>query len=60
MNDDLKRYARSKGVYLWQVADVLTVSEATIYRRLRHAMKDDERAAFVAAVDKITKERAGV
>lgn len=57
MNEELKRYARVQGVYLWQVADKLAISEATVYRRLRHVMSDEEHAAFIAAVDAIVEER---
>ena len=57
MNEELKRYARSQGVYLWQIADKLAMSEATVYRRLRHVISDEEHAAFVAAVHEIIEER---
>ncbi len=57
MNTDLKNYARGKGLYLWQVAERLGITEFTLSRKLRHALKDEEHAAFIAAVDAIVEER---
>lgn len=51
INTDLKQYAKKKGVHLWQVADALGISEATIIRKMRHELSDVEQARFIAAVD---------
>ena len=57
MNQDLKWYARGKGVYLWQVAERLGITEYSLSRKLRHTLNDKEHAAFVSAVDAIVEER---
>lgn len=41
-NELIKTAMKDLGVYRWQLADMLGVSEMTVYRMLRHEMSDEE------------------
>lgn len=57
-NQIIRDYARSKGVYLYEVAEVLNISEPTITRRLRVEMSDDEKRDIIAIIDRIAVDHA--
>lgn len=54
-NEDLREKARKAGVFLWQIAGHMGMSEPTLTRHLRVPMPEDERAAFLRALDDLTK-----
>ena len=58
-NTELRAYAKEKRVFLWQVADAIGVSEATLIRWFRFPLSEDKKAAFIKAVDELSKEREG-
>jgi hypothetical protein len=55
-NDDVRWFVRTKGLYLWQVADQLGVSEITLIRWLRKPLKDDKKQAIMNAVNELEKK----
>lgn len=57
-NESCRRHAKNNGVYLWQVADRLGISESALTKKIRHEFSDKDREAFINAVDQIVKERA--
>ena len=52
-NQDIKSYAKSKGVSLWQIGDVKGVSECTIIRWLRHELPERDKAEFIRIIDEL-------
>lgn len=52
-NQDLRNYARTKKVALWQIASAYGVHEMTLIGRLRKPFDADERKKFVEVVDSI-------
>ena len=57
-NLDIRASARGKGVYLYEVASVLGISEPTIMRWLRAELTDERRAAILEAIDRVAASRA--
>lgn len=43
MNQDIKNAIYMNGLRHWQVADALGINEATLSRKLRHEIPDDEK-----------------
>lgn len=58
-NIELRAYAKEKNVFLWQIADALNIAEPTLLRWLRFPLPEDKKAAFIKAVDEISKESEG-
>ena len=58
-NTELRAYAKEKNVFLWQIADALNIAEPTLLRWLRFPLPEDKKAAFIKAVDELSKEREG-
>lgn len=58
-NQELRDYAESKNVYLWQIAGSMGVCEMTLLRWLRFPLPDDKKAAFIKAVDSIAGRKGG-
>lgn len=52
-NDDIRLFVRQKGLYLWQVADQLGVSEITLIRWLRKPLKEEKKQAIINAVNEL-------
>ena len=57
-NDLIRAAAKTSGVFLWQIAAELGVSEATITRRLRVELDKPERERFVSVIGEIRKAKA--
>lgn len=57
-NDDLKALAKSNGVFLYEVADRLNVSEPTLIRWLRHQLTPTKREQIVDAITNVAKDKA--
>ena len=52
-NQDIRDYARTKKVYLYEVATACGVSEPTIMRKLRVEMTDEEKREIYATIDRL-------
>lgn len=57
-NAETRAEAKNKGVFLWEIADKLCVSEPTITRKLRRELPDEEKQKIFAVIDEIAKEKA--
>ncbi|EMI11235.1 hypothetical protein [Anoxybacillus gonensis] len=55
-NADVRLFVKNKGVYLWQVAEQLKISEATLIRWLRKPLRDDKKQAIINAVNELEKK----
>lgn len=53
-NQELRDYAKSKKVALWQIAAAYGVHEMTLIGRLRKPFDADETKKFVGVVDSIS------
>lgn len=53
-NIEIKSYARSKNVYLWEIADKLGISDATMSRKLRYELSGEEKELIVSIIDEIS------
>lgn len=58
-NMDIRHIARKKKVRMWQLADHLGVSEATITRLLRHELPDEDKKRLLMAINTIARQNAG-
>lgn len=59
-NETIRSAAKKNGVFLWEIADVLGVSEPTITRMLRRELAEPERARFLEAIHSAAQtKRAG-
>ena len=56
-NADVRSTAKAAGVFLWEVAEELNVSEPTITRKLRHEMTQEEKNRFAVAIKKISERK---
>ena len=52
-NVDVRKAAKDSGVFLWEIADKLGVSEPTLNRWLRKEMPDSQKAKFFAAIEQV-------
>ena len=57
MSRELQLYAAGKGVKQWKIAEEMGLPEATLSRKLRKPLSEEEEAAFLAAVEKLSKEK---
>ena len=56
-NQDIRDYAAQKGVYFWEIAMQLGVSEPTMTRWMRVELPEDKRREIVQIIDKIADSR---
>ena len=52
-NSDLRNYAASKGVKLWEIAEKLGINDGNLSRKLRRELSDDEKARCFKLIDEI-------
>lgn len=56
-NIDIRTKAQAAGVYLWQIAHELGVTDFTLSRRLRFELTPKEKLEAYQAIDAIVAER---
>ena len=56
-NQDIRAEAREKGVFLYQIAERLGKSEATMTRLMRRELSPEHKKQFRAAMCSIASER---
>ncbi|MBQ5319755.1 MAG: hypothetical protein J6K17_11735 [Oscillospiraceae bacterium] len=57
-NADVRTTAKSAGVFLYQVAAFMGISEPTMTRKLRFELSEQEKKPIFEAIEKIAKENA--
>lgn len=55
-NLDIRKKAKSKKVYLWEIAEKLEISECHFVRKLRHELPQEEKDKIFNIIDEIVKE----
>ncbi len=56
-NMDLRQKAKEKGVFFWQIAKELGVSEPTMTRRLRFELPELEKQKYLSIIDSLSSEK---
>lgn len=54
-NERIRKELKKDGVYLWEVAKALNVSESTITRKMRSELSTEDKRAFEDAIRTIRK-----
>ncbi len=54
-NEAIRKAVKDEGMHLWQLSDVLGVSEATITRWMRHEMPSAKQADIIKKIDQYRK-----
>ena len=57
VNVSIRKAARKSGVALWELADALGFSEATMVRKMRHELGESEKAKFLDAIETVAKKK---
>lgn len=55
-NMDIRTMAKNNGVFQWEIAERLEVSEQTFIRRLRKELSDEDKLKVYDAIGKIERE----
>lgn len=55
-NISIRECARKNGVKFWEIAEALGVSEATVTRRMRQELSQEEKEKILAIIDNLAKE----
>lgn len=56
-NVEIRTMAREKGVYLYEIADLLKVSEPTFNRWLRKELTEEKKGEVIAAIEQISEHK---
>lgn len=56
-NQSIRVHAKQSGVRIYELGDVLGVSQATITRALRYELPEQEQQRFIAAIDTVAASR---
>lgn len=57
MNDMIRLKARNKRIPLWEIAERIGISEATISRWMRVQLSEEKESRILKAMEEITEER---
>ena len=55
-NAEIKLKARGAAIPLWRIADYMKVSEATVSRKLRHELPEDEKQQFLEIIEALAAQ----
>lgn len=53
-NKDIRAAAAAAGVFLWQIAEAIGVTDGTFSRKLRRELPDDEKAEILQVIQKLS------
>ena len=56
-NSDIRRKARESGVYLWEVAHQLGITDFTLSRHLRYELPPEQKLEVYKAIDAVAAEK---
>lgn len=59
-NTEIRDAAKRNGVYLWQVAEGIGISDAAFSRKLRRELPAEERERVLNVIDKLAAENREV
>lgn len=54
-NEKIRKAVKDNGMYIWQLSEVLDVSEATITRWMRHEMPDEKQTKIIEKINQYQK-----
>ena len=52
-NEKIRKAAKRHGIRLWELARYMGYSEASLYRRLRYPLTEDEESKWLKAIDEL-------
>ena len=58
-NEEIRRHAKAKGVFLWELAARVGVTDSTFSRKLRKEFSYEETAEILNLIDLIAAEKEG-
>ena len=53
-NKDIRAAAAAAGVFLWQIAEAIGVTDGTFARKLRRELPDDEKAEILQVIQNLS------
>lgn len=57
-NSDIRQAISASGLYLWQVAEALSITDTTFSKKLRCELSDDYKQRIYAAIDELKQREA--
>lgn len=54
-NEDVREYARKKGVKLWTIAERLGIADSSFSRMLRYEITEDKKEEIKAIIDELAE-----
>ena len=54
-NIDIREAARSRGIYLWQIADALGIIEMSFSRRMRRELPPEDKAKVLQIIRNLSE-----
>jgi hypothetical protein len=54
-NDDLRKMAKKQGVWLWKIADELSLTDGNFSRLLRYELPTEKRTQITQIIDRLVK-----
>lgn len=58
-NDDIRAYAKSKGVKHWEIAYAMGIGDCWFSRKLNRPMSQEEKDEFMHTIDLVAERKGG-
>lgn len=59
-NAEIRKAAKSAGVYLWEIAERIGINDGNFSRKLRRELPTEEQEKILGVINALAAERAGV
>lgn len=56
-NKEVRTYAKEKGVYLWEIAEVLHINDGNFSRKLRKELPEAQKQEIIQIIDELAEKR---
>ena len=56
-NTEVRLAAKEHGVFIWEIADALGISEASMTRKLRYELSESEKKRMLELINTLVKRR---
>ena len=56
-NNDIRNYAKEKGVLLWEIAEKLNINDGNFSRKLRKELSEDEKDEIIIIINTIADQK---
>lgn len=57
-NKEIREHAKNKGIFLWEIAEIVGVNDGNFSRKLRRELSESEKQEIIKIIDELAEKKA--